>query len=274
MSKEHKDNLDDELENEFDREDHEDTAVKGDKTAEELAAEKKAQEDAEAQEAAEAEERAKKYRPSGEDDKSKGKEKEKETDPEHVPLSVYLELKKDFKDLKKSLETDTLTQKELDELAEESGIDSKVLQKIIATAKIQAKQEAMKEVDERVKPIVSQKLSSDNERFFTEDFEKTIASKYPELADKRETFKRIAFSKDFMHLKTLEDVRKEFYPFAKTAKEAAVKTEAPEGGSKGTEGKEPESVDFSKMNEETHKRVLADPKLRAKYYAWQDKQGL
>lgn len=274
MSKEHEDNLDDDLENEFDKEDHEDIAEKDDKTAEELAVEKKAQEDAEAQEAAEAEERAKKYRPSEEDDKSKGKEKEKETDPDHVPLSVYLELKKDFKDLKKSLETDTLTQKELDELAEESGIDSKVLQKIIATAKVQAKQEAMKEVDERVKPIVSQKLSSDNERFFTEDFEKTIAAKYPELADKRETFKRIAFSKDFMHLKTLEDVRKEFYPFAKSAKEAAVKTEAPEGGSKGTEGKEPESVDFSKMNEETHKRVLADPKLKAKYYAWQDKQGL
>lgn len=274
MSKEHEDNLDDELENEFDQEDHEDTAAKGDKTAEELAAEKKAQEDADAQEAADAAERAKKYRPSEEDDKEKGKEKEKETDPEHVPLSVYLQLKNDFKELKKSLESDTLTQKELDELAEESGLDAKVLQKIIATAKIQAKQEALKEVDAKVKPIVSQKISSDNDRFFSDDFEQTIAKKYPELADKKDNFKRIAFSKDFMHLKTLEDIRKEFYPNAKSTKEAAVKTEAPEGGSKGTEGKELESIDFGKMDEATHKKVLADPKLKAKYYAWQDKQGL
>lgn len=256
-------------------EDHEeDSAEKGTKTAEELAAEKKAQEDAEAAEAEESATRAKAYRPAGDDSGEKitynGKEVAVEGDK--VPLSVFLEMKKEYKALKAEKASSPLTNQTLAEIAEAAGIDQEATKKLVSVIAEAVKAETLAEVDSRVKPIVAQKMSSDSDRFFEEDFDKTIAKKYPELVDKKEHFKKIAFSKDFLHLKTLEDIRKEFFPTAASA----AKEEAPAGGSQGAANKGGEEIDFSKVDSDQnlHKKVVSDSKLRAKYYAWKDSHGL
>lgn len=257
-------------------EDHEDdSAAKGAKTAEELAAEQKAQEEAEANEIAEAAARAKAYRPTSDDAKENKvtyKGKEVQVNGDTVPLKVFLEMKKEYKELKAKQAGATLSNQSLAEIAEAAGIDEEATKKLVSVITEAVKRETLDEVDSRVKPILVQKMSSESERFFEEDFEKTIASKYPELADKKETFKKVAFSKDFLHLSTLEDIRKEFFPAVKKA----AKEESPEGGSKGAANKGTEEIDFSKVasDQDLHKKVIGDRKLREKYYAWKDSQGL
>lgn len=275
MSKEHEADIDIDEDEDDGYEDHEDdSAEKGAKTAEELAAEQKAQDEAEANEAAESAARAKAYRPASDDAKEKVtyKGKEVQVDGDTVPLKVFLEMKKDYKALKAERAGSALTNQSLSEIAEAAGIDEETTKKLVSVISEAVKKETLEEVDSRVKPIVIQKMTADSERFFNEDFEKTIVAKYPELADKKETFKKVAFSKDFLHLSTLEDIRKEFFPAAKRA----VKEDSPEGGSKGAANKGSEEIDFSKVasDQDLHKKVIGDRKLREKYYAWKDSQGL
>ena len=141
---------------------------------------------------------------------------------------------------------------------------------IVTKANKEAAKEAERVTNERVKPLIIEKASRANTSAFEADFKKNIASKYPELADKVDTFKKIAFSKDFLHLKNLEAIKSEFFPLAKT-KEKEVKTDVVEPGSKGGD-KNSEVVDFAtlKDNSDLYAKVMANPKARAKYYAWQD----
>lgn len=181
-----------------------------------------------------------------------------------VPLSKYTKVKQKIKELKKQLaDKSNLSNKDLESLAQEHNLDPAALKRIASIIE----KNALKEADKKIAPILSKQKQAENEKHFEEDFERNIAKKYPELAGKKAQFKRIAFSPDFIHLKTLEDIRKEFYPDTKVSK-----TDSPEGGSSAAP-KETETIDFSKMTEEQHRRVLDDPKLRAKYYDWQDKQG-
>jgi hypothetical protein len=182
-----------------------------------------------------------------------------------VPLSKYTKVKQRIKELKAQLEErSNLSNQDLESLAKEYNFDDKVLAKIATIIK----RDTLKEAEKKIAPILSKQQQVENEKRFDEDFERAIAKKYPELAGKKGQFKRIAFSPDFIHLKTLEDIRKEFYPEI-TSK---TKDDTPEAGSNAAP-KETETIDFSKMTEEQHLRVLADPKLKAKYYAWQDAQG-
>lgn len=183
-----------------------------------------------------------------------------------VPLSKFLELKNELKELKRS--SNSVSSESLESFAEDAGLDIDVVRRMATVIASQAKEEALAEVDSKVRPVLREKQAADNDALFTKDFEKNIVSRYPELADKKEAFKAIAFSKDFLHLKTLEDIRKEFFSSAKQ-----VKKETFERGSIGADNL-PEDVDFAKMDDETHAKVLADPKLRKEYYAWQDQGGV
>lgn len=202
-----------------------------------------------------------KYRPS------KGEKKKPE---EMVPLSKYLDVKKALKRYKDAGGSPSLTNKTLETFAEEAGLKLDVVQDLVKIITAQAREEASRTAEEKIKPIVLEKISRSNLDAFDQDFERTIAQKYPQLVNKKETFKKVAFSKDFLHLTNLEAIRQEFFPDSKPV-EKPVKKETVEGGSKGG-GKESEQVDFStlKDNPAQYAKVMKDPALRAKYYKWQD----
>lgn len=204
------------------------------------------------------------YRPTGE------KKTKKESSSETVPLSVFLELKKDFKELKEQLSGD-LTNKDIAEFAQAAGIELDVAKRFVTMIQTKTKEDVLQEVEETVKPIAKSSVAEESLSLFEADFEKSISSKYPELAEKKEIFKKIAFSKEFLHLKTLEDIRKEFYP--NSTKVKAKKKDSPEKGSQGANDKAPESVNFATMDDETYRKVLANSDSRAKYYEWLDSQG-
>lgn len=193
---------------------------------------------------------------------------------EMVPLKKFLDLKKVYKDLKSKTSSPELNNKTLEAFAEETGLTIETAKKFAEIVTKQAKAEALKAADERVAPILIEKMSKSNLEAFEQDFEQSIATKYPDLANKKETFKKIAFSKDFLHLKSLDEIRQEFYPDVKPS-EKQIKKETIEGGSKGG-NKETETIDFStlKENPELYERVMKDPVLKKKYYAYQDAQSL
>jgi len=205
------------------------------------------------------------YRPST--------EKKVKVDGEMVPLKKYLDVKKKLAEVRKSNDDSGLSNQTLEEFAEEAGLKPEIARKYAKIIIAEAKAEAIKAADERVQPIVLEKISRENLDAFEQDFEKNIATKYPELAGKKETFKKVAFSKDFLHLKSLEAIKNEFFPDVKATSKEAKKKEEIEGGSKGG-NKETEHIEFAtlKNNPDQYKKVMDDPKLRKKYFDWQDSQ--
>jgi len=199
------------------------------------------------------------YRPS--------EKKEKET----VPLKKHLALKAKLRELKGS--SPEINQQALEEFAEESNLKVDVVKKLATLIISQATKAATKAAEDRVAPIVLEKISRENTKAFDTDFEKSIIAKYPDLANKKEVFKKIAFSKDFLHLKNLEAIRAEFFPDSKPSDTKEVKKATVEGGSQGG-GKEVEKVDFAtlKTNPKQYEAVMKDPVAREKYYSWQDEQ--
>lgn len=188
---------------------------------------------------------------------------------ETVPLKKYLDLKNEIKELRQSGDksSSNLTLKELEDLAEEHNVDKTFVQKIANIIK----NETLKEADKKIAPILEKERIRESEKAFDKDFKRSILEKYPELKEKRDAFKKIAFSPQFLHLKTLDDIRKEFFDGYKFKGE--VKKDTVEGGSQGG-NKGSETVDFTTLhkNPELHAKVLADPKLRTEYYKWKDTQ--
>lgn len=206
-----------------------------------------------------------KYRPSD--------EKEAKKVDETVPLKKYLDLKAKLKEAQSKGDDLDLNKESLEEFAEEAGLQLPVVKKLARLITAQATAEANKLAEEKIKPFVVEKISRENERLFEEDFEKRISSVYPDLANKKDAFKKIAFSKDFIHLKSLDEIREHFYPDSvKVTKE--VKKESLEKGSLGG-NKETEKIQFAtlKENPTQYAKVMNDPVARAKYYEWQDSQG-
>ena len=206
------------------------------------------------------------YRPSSETGKKVT------VDGETVPLKKYLDVKAKLKELREASTTPELTKKTLDDFAEEAGLKQETVANLVKVITAQAKADAVKAADEKVAPIILEKQSRSSLDAFDQDFEKRIASKYPELAKYKDNFKKVAFSKDFLHLKSLDDIKNEFYPDYQPA-EKEVNKEVIEGGSKGG-NKETTVIDFStlKDHEDQYERVMKDDSLRKKYYAWQDTQ--
>ena len=205
------------------------------------------------------------YRPST--------DKKVKVDGETVPLKKYLDVKAKLAEVRKANDDSGLSKQTLDEFAEEAGLKPEVARKYAKIIIAEATAEAIKAAEERVAPIVLEKTSRENLDAFEQDFINKIATKYPELAAKKETFKKVAFSKDFLHLKSLEAIKNEFFPDVKAVSKEAAKKEELEGGSKGG-NKEVEHIEFSTLKEspDNYKKVMDDPKLRKKYFDWQDSQ--
>jgi len=206
----------------------------------------------------------------GEDDKEKG-EKEPDYRPkpksdETVPLKKYLDLKNDVKALKKSIEhlsddKSNLSNEDLDKLAEEYNLDKEGIKKLVSVIK----KETAKEAEKKIAPLLAERQREQNEKNFDKVFKEKTLKKYPHLADFKDKYKRMVMSPDFVDM-TEEQIINEYFPAPK-------KDDSPETGSQGG-SKGDEVVDFSKMTDEQHAKVLKDPALRAKYYKWQDEQGL
>ncbi|MDQ5987380.1 MAG: hypothetical protein CSYNP_03120 [Syntrophus sp. SKADARSKE-3] len=206
------------------------------------------------------------YRPKA-DEKQKGF-KEAGT----VPLKKYLDVKNRLKELKEVSKTsNNLSNADIESLAKEHNLDADVLKAIAAIIK----KETIAEAEKKITPLLEKARREESEKAFEKDFKQNILSKYPELKSKKEHFKRIAFSPDFLHLKTLEDIRKEYFDGYKPSDDGGKKDDKKdtvEGGSKGG-AKGSETIDFANMTDEQHSKVLADPKLKAEYYKWKDANG-
>lgn len=208
-----------------------------------------------------------KYRPQGEEEVVEEKAKEM------VPLKKYLDLKNELKELRQKDASPELTNQTLEDFAAEAGLTVAVVTKLANMITAQATTEATRVAEERVKPIVLEKMNKANLDAFELDFNKSIAAKYPELANKIEVFKKVAFSKDFLHLKNLEEIKNEFFPDVKPLQKE-VKKGSVEAGSQGG-GKESETIDFAKLkdNPDQYEKVMKDPVARAKYYDWQERSS-
>lgn len=258
------DNTNYENENSVKNEEAEDTANTEEETKEESEQDK-------------SEEKSEETNEGKEEEAETESEKEEEADyrpkPEKsddvVPIKKYVKIKKELQALKKERESDgeDLTTEDLDSLAEEYNLEPKALKKLATTISSMT----LKQAQKLIAPIQAKAMESENEKAFNTDFEKSIVSKYPHLASKKEQFKKIAFSPDFVHLKNLEAIRKEFFAEIEAPKKKI--NDNLEGGSKGV-SKGDEEIDFANMTDEQHARVLKNPTLRAKYYKFQDEQGL
>lgn len=208
-----------------------------------------------------------------EPDKKDEEEKPKDYRPKSekpsamVPVKKFMKVKKAYGDLKKEREEDgeDLSTEDLDSLAEEYNLEPKALKKLAKTISTMT----LKEAQKIIAPLKAEKIEAENAKSFEADFEKTILSKYPQLASKKEQFKKIAFSPDLVNqYPTLEAIRKEFFADVTTKEKTK---DSPEGGSQVSS--KTEQIDFANMTDEQHARVLKDPELKKKYYKYQDEQG-
>jgi len=220
-----------------------------------------------------------------EDDFKRNVESKPSKTDEVVPLKKYLDKKTKIKELEGTvselngklaeLNSKTLiNNNDLDKFIEEFGLNPEATKKLAAilTPKQNANLEKkLAELEESNKSLLQKEERRDQKKQFEKHFKDKIIAKYPELKEKKSLFKQVWFSPTFPHLKTLEDIKTEFFPHIKGV-ETGVKKESLESGS-GGQSKGVKEIDFSKMTDEQHLEVLKDKDLKAKYYAWSDSQG-
>lgn len=178
--------------------------------------------------------------------------------PDNVPFSVFLAEKKKRQEAERRLKEQDKTGDNKDEYgADETDTEDLVERK----------------VKEIVSPLMEKQLKAENVKHFEADFERNIASKFPDLKGKKDQFMEIAFNPSLVDkYPTLDSIRQAFWADAKPANVKKTKTE---GGSQGT-NKGTERVDFAKLgsNPELYRKVMADPEQKKKYFAYLDSQGL
>lgn len=206
------------------------------------------------------------YRP-----KTERKPKEQET----VPLSKYMKVKNRLNELKRTgVGSDVNSQTneaDLEEIAKELDLDPsklKKLFKVFSKSDSPSKSEVEKMIKDIVTPVLSSKQTEQNDKNFENHFNNEIVKKFPHVAKNKEAVKILLFNEEFKDI-LWPDLINRFFPAGTESKKTK---EDIEGGSQG--GNRGESIDFGKMTAEQHKRVLADPDMRKKYYAWQDSKGL
>lgn len=192
------------------------------------------------------------------------KPEEKQTEkPKDVPFNTFLSEKKRRQAAERKLkELETGKAKKDNEASGEEDDDYDDLDDRIE-----------RKAKELISPLLSKQQETENARNFEKDFERNIVSKYPELKEKKDQFQEIAFNPSLVDkYPTLESIRQAFWPDVKPVDTKKTRTEAgSEGTSRGTE-----TVDFAKVdsNPELYHKVMADPVLKGKYFAYLDSQGL
>ncbi len=186
---------------------------------------------------------------------------------EMVPLKKYMDLKRELKEAKEGNGSNSFNDEDIEEIAKEFDVDPSFAKKLAKTITASA----TKQAQAAIAPVLQERKMAENVKNFNADFDKKILAQFGADAEQyREDFRRMAFSPDFLDLKTLNDIQKRFFPHLKKA-EAGTKKETIENGSK-TSVKGSSQIDFANMDEDTHMKVLADPKLKQQYYDWQENQ--
>lgn len=167
------------------------------------------------------------------------------------------ELKRRLKELEdSSLKTNDTS---LEELADDLGISVEAVKKMQ-----KAFSPNTSSVEEKLNAILERDRQIESERNFNTDFEKWAKSD-PDRMAKKDFYKTVAFNPEFLDLKNFDQMERKFFPGS--PKRASI-----ESGTASKTGAT-EKIDFQKMTDTQEAKVLNDPKLRAKYYAWLDSKS-
>lgn len=193
--------------------------------------------------------------------------------PDTVPLSVYLELKDDFKALKKEIKEASKSNQEKIEARGFSELTQKypdVSPEFIQDMLSSATKEATKKIEEKYSPIIEkqemEKKQAEFDRAFDNLFEKTLQENpdLPSTIDK-ELVKELALTPKYRNV-PLSEILIKMYASSQTGKASS------ENDMRSSSDRISDVVDFGNINDEQKKAIMADPKVRQKYFDYLDTQ--
>lgn len=216
----------------------------------------------------EKEEKADDDKPQQEDDVDPSERyeepKEENKKPEAVPLHVHKkvrdELKAENRQLRQLLASQNPSQTKIDDIASRWGVPAEDV-KALAEA---IKSDSTKEIDQKYSELLEQQKREKVDKAFNDEFEKKIASQYPQLAGKKEQIKALAFTKPFLN-KPLDEIAQEVY--GDLLPKGKVEQARPASDKQG------EVIDFQKLTDEQLNEVMKNPEAKKKYFDYLDKVG-
>lgn len=198
---------------------------------------------------------------------------EPKKEAETVPLAVFLDLKQDFKELKKSIETANKEDKRgvavsgVNELAAKyPDVDKGLLEDLLssATANAEAK------LNEKFSPILERQEAERKQQAFDKAFdklyEKTLSENpdLPKTIDK-ELVKTLAVTSKYRNV-PLADILTQMYGGVNEGKSSS------ESAMRASSDRVEDMVSFDNITPDQKKAIMADDKIRAKYFNWLDSQ--
>jgi hypothetical protein len=191
--------------------------------------------------------------------------------PDTVPLSTYLSLKDDLKELKREIKEAKASNEKTVEIAGLREIAAKypdVDREFVADILSSATSLAQSEIDKKYTPILEKQENERRQVAFDSAFDslyqKTL-NENPELGDSidKDLVKELALTPKYRNVPLVEIVKKlsGVKVIAKASSETETRTAA---------DRVDEVASYDKMTKEQERAVLADPKTRAKFYAYLD----
>lgn len=193
--------------------------------------------------------------------------------PETVPLAVYLELKEDLKELKhqikesKSSSQSRVAVEGIDELSKKyPDVSPDFIQDMLSSATTQAQ----KKIEEKYTPILERQEAEKKQIAFDKAFdglfEKTLIEN-PELPKNidKDAIKALALTPKYRNV-PLADILSNLYPQGTTGKFSS------ENDQRTSSDRVEDMVSFDKITNEQRSAIMDNPKARAKYFDWLDKQ--
>lgn len=175
-----------------------------------------------------------------------------------VSLKKYMKAKDRIKELQDDLAAaKSPMSASVREIAAELGVEESAATKLIQFAK----DSSLKEFEHKFGPILKKDELAKADQAFDTEFDKVVKI-YPALASKKKQLKSLAFSKEY--LKT---------PLDKIAEESygdLIGKPTTEDAAGGSDKGESEKIDFANMTSDQRAKVMKDPELRKKYYAYKD----
>ncbi len=191
---------------------------------------------------------------------------------ETVPLKAFLDLKKDLKDLKKDLsEAKTNPEKTrveiegLNELAQKyPDVDGNFLRDLLNSAS----QTAAKKLEDKFSTVIEEQENDRKRAAFDKAFDtlydKTLLDNpdLPKTIDK-DSIKELAQTPKYRNT-PLADILLKMYPVSSEGRGSS------ENETRSAADRVDDVVSFDKITKDQEQAILADPKSRAKYFAWRD----
>ena len=200
-----------------------------------------------------------------EDDSDEDDDDEDDDDKSSVPLHKHQKVKEKYRELKRELKTmreggDPSASK-VKAVAQKYGVKEEFVTELVEAANSIAEQRFDEKYGKRFEEQEREKI----ENAFSKEFSKVVKN-HPVLEGKEEAIRALAYSPKYKN-KSIEDIARELYgdQMGKTSSETP---------RRGTSERQVETIDFATMDKATRERVFKDPKLRAQYYDWADKNNL